>query len=235
MNSIELLMPIFLTLLRFFLFVWLPFVFIRELLTQFRQPSTKGKTVEKRTVPDAIIVKSKTLIGQIATTVDKGTPKEKQIENQDIFDPKVPAKASATIPNDELDDAFLHNGKMDIDIEMENDDELTLEQDMEDGELMALTGDIASGVSLDEMNQTIETIANSSPTEKQREQAAGVILKVRTTDMMQQVINSIPGGESRIEQILNQCEQEYKRTLTTKRVVAKKSLPKDFKLDDYIN
>lgn len=217
-----------------YVLVVLPLIFKKEILNYFFGQSGDIPRAVSRPEPEDIIVKSKTVSGQTYTPLDNATPKEKPIENEPNLAPEIKKTASAAIPMEELDEAFSSDDKLDIDVAMEVDDD-TLDEDVEAEELVKLTGGLASGVSVEQMSMVVKTLSKSAPTEIEQEQTAAVIEKVHTTEMMQQIISSIPDGDLKVKQILTACEQRFEKVRPKPKTAKGNKLPDDFRLEDYIN
>ena len=217
-----------------YLFVVLPLIFKNEIWSYFfAQKSEKPKEFFRQ-INEDIIVKSKTNSGQTYTRVDKDTPKEKPIENEPNLAPETPKPVSATIPTEELDEAFSNNESLDIDVAMEMDED-SLDEDVEAEELITLTGGMASGVSMDEMGRMVNTLTNPSATPAEQDETVEVIEKIHNTEMMQQIINSIPDGDNRVREVLRACAEKVEKQRPQPKITTSTQLPSDFKLEDYIN
>lgn len=244
---------VFVIALLIYLLVVLPLIFRREIWNHCFGHKTDVVKESSKSKADNIIAESKTVIShstrkaeqnnllgenksnsQSYTPLDKGTPNEKPAENGDNLEPEIKKNISATIPSDELDEAFSSDEKFDIDVAMEVDDDI-IDEDVEAEELITLTGGLASGVSVEQMSSVVETLMKPLATIKEQEQTAEVIEKVRTTEMMQQVVNSIPNGELKVKQILMACEQRLERVRPKPKAIKSNKLPDDFRLEDYIN
>lgn len=217
-----------------YVFIGLPLIFRREIGNYFFGRNSDAPKDISRPVQEDIIVKSKTVIGQVYTRVDNATPKEKPIGNEPNLAPEIKKNVSAAIPADELDEAFSTEERLDIDVVMEVDDD-TLDEDVEAEELIKLTGGLASGVSVEQMSMVVKTLSKSAPTEVEQEQTAAVIEKVQTTDMMEQIINSIPDGDWRVKQILMACEHRIEKNRPKPKFIKDNQLSANFRLEDYIN
>lgn len=215
-------------------FIVLPLIFKNEIWNHFfGQKSDTPKDVPRRIVED-IIVKSKTSIGQIYAPLDNDTPKEKPIDNQPNLAPENKKSISAKIPTERLDEVFSNNEKLDIDVAMEVEDD-NLDDDVEAEELITLTGGLASGVSVEQMGLVVKTLSKPSPTPKEQDETAEVIEKVHATEMMQQIIDSIPNADLRIKQILMECEQRIEKSRPKSKIAKGNQVPDNFRLEDYIN
>lgn len=217
-----------------YVFIGLPLIFRREIGSYFLGRNSDAPKDIHRPIQEDIIVKSKTVIGQVYTRVDNATPKEKPIGNEPNLAPEIKKNVSAAIPADELDEAFSTEERLDIDVVMEVDDD-TLDEDVEAEELIKLTGGLASGVSVEQMSMVVKTLSKSAPTEVEQEQTAAVIEKVQTTDMMEQIINSIPDGDWRVKQILMACEHRIEKNRPKPKYIKDNQLSANFRLEDYIN
>ncbi|MGL5913283.1 MAG: hypothetical protein ACRCZB_03890 [Bacteroidales bacterium] len=221
------------TLLIYF-FIVLPFLFRHELWSYFFLSKKSIPKVVSHPNQADIIIKSKTQIGQVYIPNDKATPNKKVSSNEITLALENERSLPATIPKEELDEAFSDVEKLDIDVAMEVDDEM-LDEDVEAEELVSLTGGLASGVSIDQMSLVVTTLSNATPTTKEQEEAAKVLEKVHDTEMMLQIIDSIPEGDLRVKQMLMACEQRIEESLPNARIVKGGDIPDDFKLEEYLN
>lgn len=225
---------IFIIVLLIYVLVILPLVFNNKIWNYFFQRDITSPDEASRFVEEDIIVKSKAMNGQKYIQIDNATPKEKPIQNDSNLASEIPKKISATIPADELDEVFSSDDKLDIDVAMDIDDDI-LNEDVEAEELVKLTGGLASGVLVEQMSMVAKTLSKTSPTDEEQEQAATVIEKVHNTEMMQQIINFIPDGDSRVKQILTACEQRFEKLCPKPKIAKSNQLSEDFRLEDYIN
>jgi len=106
----------------------------------------------------------------------------------------------------------------------------------EDDELIDLTGGIASGVTYEEIIETAATIGKINPSVEEKERAVDVINRAGKTDMLEQVVSTIPESDNRIKKMLEECDEKIKnRQLTVKNSKsATKEITIDFDLSKYL-
>jgi hypothetical protein len=118
-----------------------------------------------------------------------------------------------------LDEAFSHNRDdnqpMDIDVplEYENEGEYNLEEEEDDAWLASNTS-LADGFSFEEIGAAVRTIVHyDAATLPDKEKTGGILLKIRQTDMFEQLVQSAPKREDQVSQAINLHLSDYYRKM----------------------
>ena len=166
------------------------------------------------------------IIGKGTFLMSHLMPQAASLENQkngtqmnSSFAASSETKPPVKIPDDQLDAAFSHsrddNQPMDIDVplEYENDDEYNPEEE-EDDEWLASNTSLAEGSSFEEIGAAVRTIVHyQAATLPEKEQAGGILLKIRQTDMFEQLAQSAPRREDQVSQAINLHLSDYYRKM----------------------
>lgn len=163
-------------------------------------------------------------------------------------------KPPVKVPNDQLDEAFSHNRDdnqpMDIDVplEYETEEEYNPDEEEEDPWL-ASNSSLADGSSFEELGAAVRTIVHyQAATLSEKEQAGGILLKIRQTDMFEQLVQSAPRREDQVSQAINLHLSDYYRKMaeqgendktgTEKRIekhsTGESEVPADFNMKNFV-
>lgn len=162
-------------------------------------------------------------------------------------------KPPVKVPDDQLDEAFSHNRDdnqpMDIDVplEYENEEEYNLEE--EEDAWLASNSSLADGSTFEELGAAVRTIVHyQAATLPEKEQAGGILLKIRQTDMFEQLVQSAPKREDQVSQAINLHLSDYYRKMAEQgendtRDIGKKNngrstgeseVPADFNMKNFV-
>ena len=163
-------------------------------------------------------------------------------------------KSPVKVPDDQLDEAFSHNRDdnqpMDINVplEYEDDKEYNPEEDEEDAWL-ASNSSLAEGSSFEELGAAVRTIVHyDAAILPDKEQAGGVLLKIRKTDMFEQLVQSAPKREDQVSQAINlhlsdyyrkmaeqgEGDQRDKENRNSSHLSGKSEVPADFDMKNFV-
>ena len=224
----------------------------------FRRPSEKQQTNPKA-IPenkndDDIIGKSTFLISHLMPQAASDENQKNGTQMKGSFAADSETKPPVKVPDDELDEAFSHNPDdnqpMDIDLplEYENEKEYNPEEEEED-EWLASNTSLAEGSSFEEIGAAVRTIVHyDAAALPEKEQAGGILLKIRQTDMFEQLVQSAPKREDQVSQAINLHLSDYYRKMaeqgendksgTEKRIEShssgKSEVPADFNMKDFV-
>ncbi len=201
------------------------------------------------------------IIGKGTFLMSHLMPQAASLENQkngtqmnSSFATSSETKPPVKIPDDQLDEAFSHsrddNQPMDIDVplEYENDDEYNPEEEEEDAWLTSNTS-LAEGSSFEEIGAAVRTIVDyQTATLPEKEQAGGILLKIRQTDMFEQLAQSAPRREDLVSQAINLHLSDYYRKMAEQgendtTIIGKKNngrstgeseVPADFNMKNFV-
>lgn len=114
---------------------------------------------------------------------------EKPLENVPTFASETEKKASARIPDDELDEVFEHLEIPDVPLEYEDEDE---PEEIADEEMPLAAGHAgyASGASFEEIDRAVKTATDTSATETERRQAGHVFGRIEGTELFDRLVGS---------------------------------------------
>lgn len=178
-----------------------------------------------------IVGKSKFDLSMSEPQAAKATPQaatppksEKGMEKPDIFAPSNEEKPSATIPPEELDEAFSDtpdnedNKPMDIDypLEYEATEENESEPENEEEETEEVEGTaqaaFASGVKFEDLGNVIRTINKADEaTQEQKEKAGNTLLEIRRTDMFEQVVSGKRDAKKIVADLMAESLADFHR------------------------
>lgn len=163
-------------------------------------------TGNNHSAPTQIVGASKTKVGQ-----KKTVPIENPIQKE--------ANKRLVVPNDEIDKVFYteKEAQLDIDVDIEHEYQQAIDEEdefLQFEETGVIQNDLAKGASFEEladMSQAVQADVNNLGHEKII-QTGQTIEKVKTTDMFEQLVNQVEGGELKVADILDRCEAEMKGT-----------------------
>ena len=186
------------------------FYLLRERMLKRRKNAVKKTAFNpfRATPKEDIIGKSKFNLRQSRTEATTLINNEKEKENASIFVEEEERRTSATIPLDKLDEVFSTDNRTEdnsdeINLEIENtppelepdyDSEEIDETESEEEDTEGRAG-VSMALGLDfnnlaSMVRTVETPDNATSEEK--EEAGRVLVKIRKTDMFEQVVSGEP-------------------------------------------
>jgi hypothetical protein len=157
------------------------------------------------------------------------------------------------VPDDQLDETFSHNvddnQPMDIDVPLEYEIEEEYNPEEEEDEWLASNNSLADGSSFEEIGAAVRTIVRyDAATLPDKEKAGGILLKIRQTDMFEQLVQSAPKREDRVSQAINLHLSDYYRKMAeqgendktgTEKSIEKHSpgeseVPADFNMKNFV-
>ena len=138
--------------------------------------------------------------GLIGTAQDKSGHLPQTAENDTIFAPQADGQ-----PEENISEAAAEAEETPG---YEND-----EPDYEDEEIAGyMDGDDdtgrATGVSFDELGETVRTANADNPTEAEKQQAAGTLASIEGTNLYDAVVENINGGLAKVAELLGRNEAE---------------------------
>lgn len=188
-----------------------------------RRPSEKQQnnpsSIPENKNDDDIIGKSTFLMSHLMPQAASSENQKNGTQMKSSFATSSETKPPVKVPDDQLDEAFSHsrddNQPMDIDVplEYENDDEYSPEEE-EDDEWLASNTSLAEGSSFEEIGAAVRTIVHyQAATLPDKEKAGGILLKIRQTDMFEQLVQSAPKREDQVSQVINLHLSDYYRKM----------------------
>jgi hypothetical protein len=223
-----------------------------------RRPSEKQQTtpnpIPENKNDDDIIGKSTFLMSHLMPQAASSENQKNGTQMKGSFAASSETKPTVKVPDDELDEAFSHNRDdnqpMDINVplEYENDEEYNPEEEEEDAWLASNTS-LAEGSSFEEIGAAVRTIVHyDAATLPDKEKSGGILLKIRQTDMFEQLVQSAPKREDRVNQAINLHLSDYYRKMaeqgendktgTEKRIEkhspGESEVPADFNMKNFV-
>ena len=218
-----------------------------------------GKQTPRKPIPeyqndDEIIGKGTFVMSHLMPKAASSESQKNGTEMKDSFVASSEIKPQVKVPDDQLDEAFSHNRDdnqpMDINVllEYENDDEYNPEEEEEDSWLASNTS-LAEGASFEEIGTAVRTIVHyQAATLPEKEQAGGTLLKIRQTDMFEQLAQSAPRREDRVSQAINlhlsdyyrkmaeqgESDQKDKENSNSDHFSGKSEVPPDFDMKNFV-
>jgi len=197
---------------------------VAYLIWERRSRRSSGKQLLIKPIPEN--QNDDDIIGKSTFMMSHLMPQAASLENQKngtqmngSFAAASETKPPAKVPEDQLDEAFSHNRDdnqpMDIDapLEYENADEYNPEEEEEEAWLASNTS-LAEGSSFEEIGAAVRTIVHyQAATLPEKEQAGGILLKIRQTDMFEQLVQSAPKREDQVSQAINLHLSDYYRKM----------------------
>jgi len=189
-----------------------------------RKPSenqqTNPNSIPENKNDDDIIGKSTFLMSHLMPQAASSENQKNGMQMKGSFAASSETKQPVKVPDDQLDEAFSHsrddNQPMDINVplEYENDEEYNPEEEEEDAWLASNTT-LAEGSSFEEIGAAVRTIVHyDAATLPDKEKTGGILLKIRQTDMFEQLVQSAPKREDRVSQAINLHLSDYYRKMT---------------------
>jgi hypothetical protein len=190
---------------------------------RFSRRSPEKQQTPQKPIPeihndDDIIGKSTFLMSHLMPQAASDENQKNGTEMKGSFAASSETKPPVKVPDDQLDEAFSHNRDdnppMDINVplEYENDQEYNPEE--EEDEWLASNTSLADGSSFEEIGAAVRTIVHyEAATLPDKEKAGGILLKIRETDMFEQLVQSAPKREDRVSQAINLHLSDYYRKM----------------------
>ncbi|MDR0231371.1 MAG: hypothetical protein LBI82_04555 [Dysgonamonadaceae bacterium] len=189
----------------------------------------------EKTPDEDIIGKSLFDLSHSLPEASRGENQKKAIGNHDIFAASNGENLPVTVPGGE------NNEPMDIDvpIEYENDDETDVPDDNNEEEEPWLYAGImlAEGSTFEEMGASIRTVVHhDTAILQEKEQAGGVLIEIRRTDMFEQLVQSAPGREDIVGELVNLHLTAYRKRLAEKTGSTDgiRQVPLDFDIKNFV-
>jgi len=156
-------------------------------------------------------------------SLPEATKQENQkngMEKEDIFARPFEVKPPVRVPDDELDETFSHatenNIPMDISVPLEYNSNYDDDDLVGDEEESWLLGNVtlAEGSTFEQLGANIRTVVHhQTATLPEKEEAGGMLLEIRQTDMFEQLVQSAPGRKDIVSQVINLHLAAYHRRL----------------------
>lgn len=173
---------------------------------RYTDSRSSGKEATDKVVPEnkengyTLIGESRYKGGLIGTSQDKSGHLPQAAENDTIFAPQADGQPEENI-SEAVPEAEETPG-------YEND-----EPDYEDEEIAGYMDDDddtgrATGVSFDELGETVRTANADNPTEAEKRQAAGTLASIEGTNLYDAVVENINGGLAKVAELLGRNEAE---------------------------
>lgn len=218
-----------------------------------KQP-TNPKPIPENKSDDDIIGKGTFVMSHLMPQAASAENQKNGMQKEDSFAASSKTKPSAKVPDDQLEETFSHNGDdnrpMDIDVPLEyqSADEHNPEDDEEDPWLTGNTS-LAEGATFEEIGAAVRTIVHyGAATLPDKEQAGGILLKIRQTDMFEQLVQSAPRREDQVSQAMNlhlsgfyrkmaekkESEEKYDANKNDSHSQGKSEVPADFDVNDFV-
>ena len=168
------------------------------------------------------------------------------IQKEDSFAAPSETKPPIRVPDKELDETFSHttedNIPMGISVPLEYDsnndgDDPADEEDEESWIPGNIT--LAEGSTFEEMGAAVRTVVHhQTATIPEKEQAGGMLLEIRQTDMFEQLVQSAPGRKDIVSQVISLHLAAYHRRLDESIIVGHDTtggeLPGNFDIKDFV-
>ena len=182
---------------------------------------TNPNPIPENTNDDDIIGKSTFLMSHLMPQDATAENQKNGTQMKDSFAASSETKPTVKVPDDQLDEAFSHNRDdnqpMDIDVplEYENEEEYNPEEEEEEEDpWLAGNTSLAEGSTFEEIGAAVRTIVHyQTATLSDKEQAGGILLKIRQTDMFEQLVQSAPRREDQVSQAINLHLSDYYRKM----------------------
>jgi len=143
------------------------------------------------------------------------------IQKEDSFAAPSEVKPQVRVPDKELDETFSHttedNIPMNISVQLEYDsnnyDEDPAEEEDEESWLPGNVT-LAEGSTFEQMGSAVRTVVHhQTATIPEKEQAGGMLLEIRQTDMFEQLVQSTPGRKDIVSEMISLHLAAYHRRL----------------------
>lgn len=197
---------------------------VAYLIWERRSRRSSGKQPLTKSIPenqndDYIIGKGTFLMSHLMPQAASLGNQKNGTQMNGSFAASSETKPPVKVPDDQLEEAFSHhrndNQPMDIDVplEYENDEQDNLDEEEEDAWL-ASNSSLADGSSFEELGAAVRTIVHyQAATLPEKEQAGKILLKMRQTDMFEQLVQSAPKREDQVSQAINLHLSDYYRKM----------------------
>ena len=167
-------------------------------------------------------------------------------EKEDSFAASPKTKLSAKVPDDQLDETFSHNRDddqpMDVSVPLEynsnNEDDNPVDEDDEESWLPGNVT-LAEGSTFEEMGAAVRTVVHhQTATLPEKEEAGGVLLEIRQTDMFEQLVQSSPERKDIVSEVISLHLAAYHHRLAERTIGGHSSrirkTPIDFDIKDFV-
>jgi hypothetical protein len=210
---------------------------VAYLIWERRSRRSSGKQSPQIPIPenqndDDIIGKGTFLMSHLMPQAANSENQKNGTQMNGSFAASSETKPPAKVPDDQLDEAFSHNRDdnqpMDIDVslEYENEEEYNPEEEEEDAWLVS-NSSLADGSSFEELGAAVRTIVHyQTATLPEKELAGGILLKIRQTDMFEQLVQSAPKREDQVSQAINLHLSDYYRKMAEQGEIDTKGIGK---------
>lgn len=200
------------------------------------------------------------IIGKGTFLMSHLMPQAASLENQkngtqmnSSFAASSETKPPVKVPDEQLEEAFSHNRDdnqpMDIDVPLEYETEEEYNPEEEEDAWLASNSSLADGSSFEELGAAVRTIVHyQAATLPEKEHAGGILLKIRQTDMFEQLVQSALRREDQVSQAINLHLSDYYRKMAEQgendtRDIGKKNngrstreseVPADFNMKNFV-
>jgi len=209
-----------------FYILWVALYLLYERISACRKNrcQSKRETFTGKTPDDEDII-GKSLFELCHSLPEASTSEnpEKAIENHNTF----------AAPDD--------NAPMDIDVslEYENGDETDNSDEEEEKSWLNTGVMLAKGSTFEEMGSAVRTVVHhDAATIEEKEQAGGVLMGIRQTDMFEQLVQSAPGREDIVGEVMNLHLAAYRKRLSERNEnpdgAGRRTVPDDFDIKNFV-
>lgn len=216
----------------------------------FRRPGKLGVVSKKLFFesPDDNDIMGKSTF-KLCHSLPEATKPENQkngTEKEDSFAASPKTKLSAKVPDDQLEETFSHNREdnqpMDVSVPLEydsnNEDDNPVDEDDEES---WLPGNItlAEGSTFEEMGVAVRTVVHhQTATLPEKEEAGGMLLEIRQTDMFEQLVQSAPERKDIVSEVISLHLAAYHHRLAERTIVVHginvRKTPIDFDIKNFV-
>ena len=189
--------------------------------TPGKQRQVSPEIPSRNSHDDDIIGKSTFDLRHSLPEATKPENQKNGIQKEDSFAAPSEVKPPVRVPDKELDETFSHttedNIPMGISVPLEYDsnndgDDPADEEDEESWIPGNIT--LAEGSTFEEMGAAVRTVVHhQTATIPEKEQAGGMLLEIRQTDMFEQLVQSAPGRKDIVSEVINLHLAAYHRRL----------------------
>ena len=203
-------------------FLWIVLYLLWE-----RFSRTPGKQSPVSTEPFFENTDDKDIMGKSTFDLRHSLPEATKHENQkngmekeNIFARPSEVKPLVRVADNELDQTFSHatedNLPMDISVPLEYDSNYDDKDLVDDEEESLLPGNVtlAEGSTFEQMGAAVRTVVHHQTTTlPEKEEAGGMLLEIRQTDMFEQLVQGAPERKDIVSQVINLHLAAYHRRL----------------------
>lgn len=216
----------------------------------FRRPRKQGIVSKKlffeNTDDNDIMGKSTFKLCHSLPEATKPENPENGTEKDPSFAASSQEKPSAKVPDDQLEETFSHNrddnGPMNISVPLEyesnkDDDDPADDEDEESWLPGNMT--LAEGSTFEEMGVAVRTVVHhQTATLPEKEEAGGVLLEIRKTDMFEQLVQSAPERKDIVSEVISLHLAAYHHRLAERAIGGHsnriRKTPTDFDINDFV-